>query len=75
MESITATEFQNNVGKYLRIAQEHDVIITRNGVQVARLTSDFTGTPLTDSLVGLITGYEGVTLDEIKAERAKRYEV
>ena len=75
MEAITATEFQNNVGKYLKLVKDEDIIITRNGVQVARLTSDFTGTPLTDSLVGLITGYENVTLDEIRKERSKRYEL
>ena len=77
MEAVTATEFQNNVGKYLRLSQQEDVIITKNGVQVARLTQDLEGkgTPYTDSLVGLIQGYENVSLDEIRAGRREKYTV
>ena len=77
MEAVTATEFQNNVGKYLKQVQHGDVIITRNGVQVARLTQDLSsqGTPYTDSLAGLIKGYETATLDDIRAARREKYEV
>lgn len=76
MEVVTATEFQNNVGKYLKLAQREDVIITRNGVRVARLTQDLSGqaTPYTDSLADLIAGYEQTTLAEIRAARREKHE-
>jgi prevent-host-death family protein len=34
-----ATEVKNNFGKYLELAAEHEVTITRNGKPVARLIS------------------------------------
>lgn len=34
---VTATELKNNLGKYLKIAANEDVIITRNGKKVAHL--------------------------------------
>ena len=38
MLKVNSTEVQNNFGKYLLLAGEQDVIITRNGQEVARLT-------------------------------------
>lgn len=38
---ITSTEAQNNFGKYLRLAGQEDIIITRNGKKVARLVKYF----------------------------------
>jgi prevent-host-death family protein len=35
---ITATEFQNNFGKYLKLSELEDVIITKSGAKVAQLT-------------------------------------
>jgi prevent-host-death family protein len=35
---ITTTEVQNNFGKYLKLAVEEDIIITRNGKKIARLS-------------------------------------
>lgn len=34
---VSSTEVQNNFGKYLMLAAEEDVIVTRNGVPVAKL--------------------------------------
>src|SRR5690554_3353812 len=34
---ITSTEAQNNFGKFLRLVNEEDIIITKNGKKVARL--------------------------------------
>jgi prevent-host-death family protein len=34
---VTTTEVQNNFGKYLKLAENEDVIITRNGHKIARL--------------------------------------
>ena len=37
--SITATEFKQNVGKYLNLAATEDIFITHYGKVVAKLTS------------------------------------
>lgn len=43
MLRVSSTEVQNNFGKYLMLAQEQDVIVTRNGQDVARLSRLTTG--------------------------------
>ena len=52
----TATEIQNNFGKYLAmIMNGNQVIITKNGQEVGRmLPKDTSVTFLTDSLVGAL---------------------
>ena len=52
----TATEIQNNFGKYLAmIMNGNQVIITKNGQEVGRmLPKDASVTFLTDSLVGAL---------------------
>ena len=35
---INSTELQNNFGKYLMLATQEDIIITRNGTEIAKLT-------------------------------------
>lgn len=74
MTTVTATEIQNNFGKYLQYAQNgNDVVILRNGKEVARLIShERTVSFLTDSLVGVLKGsYDD---KEMRAERLKKYE-
>ena len=39
MIKVTATEVKNNFGKYIRLAAKEDIIITKNGKEVGRLTS------------------------------------
>ena len=39
--SITATEFKENLGKYLQLAMTEDIIISKNGKPVARLTNPY----------------------------------
>ena len=52
---IGSTEFQNNVGLYLQKAAQEDIVITRNGKEVARLIGAARkASYLMDSLVGLI---------------------
>jgi prevent-host-death family protein len=52
---VNSTEFQNNVGKFLQKAEQENIIITKNGKEVARLIGvDQTVSFLSDSLVGLI---------------------
>jgi prevent-host-death family protein len=36
---ISSTELQNNFGKYLMLAAQEDIIITRNGLEIAKLTA------------------------------------
>lgn len=58
MTTVTATELQNNFGKYLQYVLSGDeVVILRNGKEVARLIShDKSVSYLTDSLVGVLKG-------------------
>lgn len=70
----TATEVQNNFGKYLNMVQSGDeVIVLRNGKEIARLVShDKSVSFLTDSLVGVLSGdYDDKA---IRSERMKKYE-
>ena len=56
MTTVTATEVQNNFGKYLRVVQTGgEVIVMKNGKGVARLVSyDKSVSCLTDSLTGVL---------------------
>lgn len=56
MTTVTATEIQNNFGKYLQLVQTgEEVIILRNGPEMARLISrDKNVSFLSDSLVGVL---------------------
>lgn len=54
----TATEIQNDFGRYLDMVMNgNEVIITKNGKEVGRLIpKDRTVSYLTDSLTGILTG-------------------
>ena len=54
----TATEMQNNFGKYLAMVQNgQEVIVTRNGKEVGRLIPHKDAVSyLTDSLTGILKG-------------------
>ncbi len=74
MTTVTATELQNNFGKYLQSVQSgNEVIILRNGKEVARLISrERTVSFLTDELVGVLKGnYDDKAL---RAERISKHE-
>lgn len=74
MTTVTATEMQNNFGKYLQYVQSgNEVIILRNGREVARLISrERTVSFLTDELVGVLKGdYDDKAL---RAERIAKHE-
>ncbi len=72
---ITATEFKNRVGIYLEMAQNEDVIITKNGKYAARLTTagknDY---PLTENLIGVFEKAAVYDTDAVRQERLKKYE-
>ena len=65
---VTSTEIQNNFEKYLSIAMSgQEVIITKNGMEVARLVPKDTAVScLTDSLTGIIKG--SYDFDKVKEE-------
>lgn len=56
MTTATATEIQNNFGKYLKLVQKGDeVIVMKNGKEVARLVPfDKSVSFLSDSLLGVL---------------------
>lgn len=71
---ITATELKENIAKYLALADREDIIITKNGQQIARLTSiNKRGASLTDTLIGVIPD-QAVDLAGIRKERLERHE-
>lgn len=74
MTMATATEVQNNFGRYLKMAQEGgEIVILKNGVEVARLISrDKSVSFLSNSLVGVLSG--DVDENALKAERIMRHE-
>jgi len=74
MTTATATEVQNNFGKYLHIVQTGgEVIVMKNGKEVARLVSyNKSISFLTDSLIGVLK--DDYNEKEVKMERVQKYE-
>ena len=81
---ITLTELKGNLGKYVIKSQEEDILITKNGKIVSRLTEPFAARKekmarkekeeILKKLVGSAKG-KYMSLDEIKMERImNRYE-
>lgn len=74
MTTVTATDIQNNFGKYLQMAQTgEEIIILKNGKETARLISHNKSISfLTDSLVGVLKNdYDDKSM---KRERMTKYE-
>ncbi|MBE6040050.1 MAG: type II toxin-antitoxin system Phd/YefM family antitoxin [Clostridiales bacterium] len=66
--SITATELKENLGRYLQLASEEDIFITRNGKVVAKLCSPYQDLLETaKNLAGIISA--DITLEEAREER------
>ncbi len=74
MTTVTATDMQNNFGKYLKMAQDgEEIIILRNGLEMARLVSHGKAVSfLSDSLRGVLKNdYDD---KKMNSERMARYE-
>jgi prevent-host-death family protein len=70
---ITATELKNNLGKYLDLANKEDIIITKNGKQIAKLTSVTKNKQaIAESLMGILPS--DITLEEAREGRLQRHE-
>ena len=71
MTSITSTELKSNFGKYLQLAQQEDILITKNGKAVAKLTSPYKDRlALAESLFGILPA--DVTVEEAISERTQK---
>lgn len=69
--SITASELERNVGKYLLLAEKEDIFITYNGKLVAKLTNPYQNkVDMAKSLFGVIPA--DVTLEEAIEERLNK---
>lgn len=71
----TATEMQNNFGRYLNmVLAGNEVIVTKNGREVGRfIPKGMAVSYLTDSLTGILKG--DYDLNEARAERlGEKYE-
>lgn len=67
----TATEMQNNFGKYLNmVINGSEVIVTKNGKEIGRfIPKDTAVSYLTDSLAGVLKGSY-----DLEQERSRRLE-
>ena len=71
--TITATELKTNLGKYLDLVSEEDVLITKNGKVIAHLVApNDEKLEIYRSLIGVASGTGDVSLDDIKNERLSR---
>ena len=71
---VNATEFKTRAGKYLEIVNKEEIIITRNGREVAKLIPiSKQGTPNADFLYGLLADSpnKDITKKQIRDERIK----
>ncbi|SDI05300.1 type II toxin-antitoxin system Phd/YefM family antitoxin [Desulfosporosinus hippei] len=72
---ITETEFTTNIEKYLSLVNHEEIIITKNGRGIAKLTS-----LKEDDKVETIKSFLGslsndISLEQSKDERLKKYEL
>ena len=69
MITATATEMQNNFGRYLNLVMSgQEVIVTKNGREVGRfIPKNAVVSYLTDSLTGILK--EDYSLEKVKTER------
>jgi prevent-host-death family protein len=71
--SITATELKNNLGYYLELAATESIFITKNGKDVAVLTSPVQQKKqMVLALKGIIPD-NGMTAEDYRAERLAKY--
>jgi antitoxin (DNA-binding transcriptional repressor) of toxin-antitoxin stability system len=71
--TVTATEFKTNLGKYLEIVMDEDILITKNGKVIAQLSRpQVNKLAALRNLVGIVDAGGDTALDAIKDERLKR---
>ena len=66
--TITATELKENLGKYLELSKTEDILVTKNGKPITKLTSPFAEKmEILRSLAGVLA--TDMTLKEAREER------
>jgi prevent-host-death family protein len=71
---VTATEFKSNIGRYLSLVATEDIFITKNGKNIAKLSSTQQNkVNIMKSLFGIAKGSK-LTLEQAREERLARYE-
>ncbi|MCL1918389.1 MAG: type II toxin-antitoxin system prevent-host-death family antitoxin [Peptococcaceae bacterium] len=69
---VTSTDIQNNFGKYLELASDQEIVITKNGSAVARLVGiKVREKSFSEQLRGIIPFH--VDEEQIKSERMERH--
>jgi hypothetical protein len=76
---VTATEFKANLGKYMALAEEQEIIVTRRGKPDLAMgqPKKKSRAELVEALCGVLPLNEetrNITVQDIRAERRKRYE-
>ncbi len=70
---VTATELKTNLSKYLDLAVTQDIFITKNGKNIARLTTPFVNKlSALDNLVGIVPQNVNLNEKESREERLAR---
>ncbi len=70
---VTATELKKNIGKFLALAAKEDIIITKNGKGIAKLTNiNEARVEMAKSLFGILP--ESASLEQAREERLSRHE-
>lgn len=77
MIQITATDFKANLGKYLALAENEDIVISKNGKSIVKLSGiKQDKVKKIESLFGIIPwNGDDIDIKKFKAERLmKKYE-
>ena len=70
---VTAMEFKTHLGKYLGMAASRDIFITKNGKNIARLTSPVVNKlVLLNNLIGIVPEDQSMDENTIHEERLSR---
>lgn len=65
MTIITATEFKNNLGNYLSMDNGEDILITKNGKIIKKLTSPNNKLDILNNIAGALKNKD-IDYDELK---------
>lgn len=72
MVTVTSTELKNDLSHYIDLARTEDVMVTRNGKPVARISNpNEDRRAIAKALIGIIPD-DGTTPEEARAERLSR---
>jgi prevent-host-death family protein len=62
---ITATEFKANLGRYLELVADEEIVITRNGKRIAKLTD------LANDKSNILRSLTGILPSDVSLEEEK----